>query len=76
MEVFVTLGAEVDLERLKDTLGKRAKKLEQALAATAKKLANEGFVRGADPEIVAEERERLKQGEVELELLRRNLAGF
>jgi valyl-tRNA synthetase len=76
MEVFVTLGPEVDLERLRDTLSKRAGKLEQALAIAHKKLANEGFVRGADPEIVAQERERAEEGRVELELLRRNLAGL
>jgi len=76
MEVFVTLGPEVDLERLRDTLAKRAAKLEQSLAIAEKKLANEGFVRGADPEIVAQERERAEEGRVELELLRRNLAGL
>jgi valyl-tRNA synthetase len=76
MEVFVRLGPEVDLERLKDTLTKRAAKLEQALMGSEKKLANEGFLRGADPEVVAEERERVRENKAELELLRRNLAGL
>jgi valyl-tRNA synthetase len=76
MEVFVTLGADVDLDRLRDTLEKRATKLAQALAGAEKKLANEGFVRGADPEIVAAERARFEEGRTELELLRRNLAGL
>jgi valyl-tRNA synthetase len=76
MEVFVTLGPEVDLERLRDTLARRAAKLEGALAGSEKKLTNEGFVRGADPEVVEAERARLSEGRTELELLRRNLAGL
>jgi valyl-tRNA synthetase len=76
MEVFVTLGADVDLERLRDTLSKRIAKLEAALQGAEKKLANDGFVRGADPEIVAAERARFAEGQTELELLRRNLAGL
>ena len=75
-EVRETLAPEVALDRLRDTLSTPAAKLAQALAAAEQKRANEGFVRGADPEIVAQERERAEQGKVELELLRRNLAGL
>jgi len=76
MEVFVTLGEDVDLERLRDTLTKRIAKLEGAIGGAEKKLANEGFLRGADPDVVEAERTRLDEMRVELELLQRNLAGL
>jgi valyl-tRNA synthetase len=76
MEVFVVLGPEVDLARLKDTLAKRVAKLEVAIAGAEKKLANEGFLRGADPDVVEAERARLDEMRVEIELLRRNLSGL
>ncbi len=40
------------------------------------KLANEGFLRGADPEVVEAERARKAEMESELLLLERNLAGL
>ena len=44
--------------------------------AVEKKLANENFVKRADPEVVEAERERQGELTLELELLNRNLAGF
>jgi len=76
MEVFVPLEGEVELGGLADTLERRAARLGKAVEGGRRKLANEGFLRGADPEIVASERERLTEMERELELLRRNLAGL
>ena len=76
LEVFVPLEGEVDLGGLAETLERRAAKLEKGLDATRKKLANEGFLAGADPDVVTAERERLAEMERELELLRRNLEGL
>jgi valyl-tRNA synthetase len=75
-EVLVPLSEEVDFERLKEVLGGRHKKAEGALAGLRKKLTNEGFLRGADPEVVAAETARQAELELECDLLARNLAGF
>jgi valyl-tRNA synthetase len=75
-EVFVPLGSEVDLGALAATFERRAEKQRKALAAVDAKLANEGFLRGADPEVVATERARRAETARELELLERNLAGL
>jgi valyl-tRNA synthetase len=75
-EVFVPLGSEVDLGELAATLARRAEKLEKSMQVSEAKLGNEGFLRSADPEVVAAERERRDETARELELLRRNLAGL
>jgi len=75
-EVFVPLGGDVDLGGLADTLERRLAKLRKGLAGVEGKLRNEGFLRGAGPDVVAAERERKAEMEVEVELLERNLAGL
>jgi len=76
MEVFVPLGDEVDMAELAGTLERRAEKLEKSLQAGNAKLSNEGFLRGADPDVVEAERTRCEETARELDLLRRNLAGI
>ncbi len=76
MEVFVSLGDGVDLEKLKETLERRVAKLEKGTAGAEGKLANKGFVERADPDVVQAERDRLEEMQGELELLRRNLSGL
>ena len=75
-EVFVPLGEGVDLGELAATFERRSDKLRKALAAADAKLGNEGFLRGADPEVVEAERARRGETQGELELLERNLAGL
>jgi len=75
-EVFIPLGADVDLGELAATLGRRVEKLEKGLRATEGKLDNPGFLRGADPEVVAAEKARCEEMKRERELLERNLAGL
>ena len=76
MQVFIPLGDDVDLGALAETLERRVAKLEKGIAGVAGKLKNEGFLRGADPEIVAVEKTRHGEMTEELELLRRNLEGL
>ncbi len=76
MEVFIPLGGDVDLEALAETLERRVEKLEKGLVAVEKKLANAGFLRGAEPDVVEAERERAADMKRESELLTRNLAGL
>ncbi len=75
-EIFVPLGDSIDLGELGATFERRADKLRKALAAIDARLANEGFLRGAEPEVVEAERERRAELARELELLERNLAGL
>ena len=76
IEAFVSLGEEVDLDKLKDVLVKRQEKLEKGIVGVEKKLGNANFVERADPEVVASERERLQEMELERDLLQRNVAGL
>ena len=76
MEVFVPLGEKVDLGALADTLGRRVAKLDKGLVGVEKKLANQGFLRGASPEVVDAEKARAEEMRGELALLKRNLEGL
>jgi valyl-tRNA synthetase len=76
VEVFVQLGADVDLEKLRPVLRGRLDKLGQSIAQVDGKLANASFVARADPEAVAAERARRGELVLERELLERNLAGL
>jgi valyl-tRNA synthetase len=76
IEAFVMLGDDVDLDKLKDVLARRAQKLAQGLEALDKKLSNEGFLSRADAQVVAGERARRDELVVERDLLQRNLAGL
>ncbi len=75
IQVFVPLGDEVDLAKLREVLENRARKARGQIEGSRRKLANEKFVSRADPAIVEQERGRLADLEVELELLERNLEG-
>ena len=75
-QVFVPLGADVDLGALAETLGRRVDKLEKGIATIDKKLANPGFLRGADADIVEAEKVRRDEMQAEAELLKENLQGL
>jgi valyl-tRNA synthetase len=76
IEIFVSLPGEVDTAKLKEVLRLRVDKVRAGIGQVKAKLANEGFLAKADPEVVEEERARLRELELELELLERNLAGL
>ena len=76
IEAFVPLGGDVDLAKLRDVLAKRSEKVRGAIASVDAKLANQGFLERADPEVVEEERTRRNELALELEMLERNVAGF
>jgi valyl-tRNA synthetase len=75
-EVIVPLSDDVDFDKLKTVLAGRHKKVEQGLMSIDKKLNNQGFLRGADPEIIESEKARQAELELERDLLARNLAGI
>jgi len=76
VQIFVPLGAKTDLGRLRVQLDKRAAKVRTGIAAVEGKLANERFLRHADPDVVADERARMEEMARELEMLARNLEGL
>jgi valyl-tRNA synthetase len=76
IEAFVSLGEDVDLEKLRVVLDGRLTKLEKGIVGVEKKLGNAQFVERAAAEVVESERERLAQMQLEGELLRRNLQGL
>ena len=75
IQVFVTLGEEVDLESLRTVFANRLEKMGKALTGIEKKLGNARFVENADPELVSAERERQTELKTEMEMLRQNLDG-
>ena len=64
------LGNLIDLDAEKARIDKAIGKTEADMERIAKKLANEKFVQNADPEVVAAERERFAELEVQLNALR------
>ena len=76
IEVFLPLEEGTDVAALRDLLVKKAEKLEAALNQSRSKLANEGFMANADPELVEKERELVGEREIELAALRRNVDGL
>jgi valyl-tRNA synthetase len=76
LQVFVPLGGEVDTAALRETLLRRVEKLDGGILALEKKLANEGFVANAEPDLIEAERARLAEQREERELLATNAAGL
>ena len=76
IEAYVVLGEDVDFDKLKTVLEGRAAKAGKALMGAKKKLENPGFLAKADDEVIAAERLRVEELELEKELLERNVAGF
>ncbi len=64
------LGNLIDLQAEKARIEKAIGKTENEMERASKKLANEKFVANADPEVVASERERLAELEVQIASLR------
>ncbi len=76
VEIFVPLPESVDRVKLKTVLEGRVAKVRAGMGALQAKLANPAFCERADPEVVAEERARFVEMDLELGLLERNAAGF
>jgi valyl-tRNA synthetase len=73
--IYVALSADlVDVEKLR--LGKEIRAAEQYIPKIEGKLKNENFVKNAPPELVAEEREKLKETQDKLGSLKAALANL
>jgi valyl-tRNA synthetase len=69
--VEILASEEVDLGETERKLDARREKLTAEIERAERKLANEGFVAKAPPEVVAAEREKLARRKAELEALNR-----
>ncbi|HEX8903892.1 MAG TPA: class I tRNA ligase family protein, partial [Longimicrobiaceae bacterium] len=75
-ELFLPLAGVIDLDRERARLRDEAAKIEGLAGGTEKKLANEGFVAKAPPEVVEREREKLAGYREQLRKLREKLAAL
>jgi valyl-tRNA synthetase len=76
LEAFVSLTEDIDLDKLRQSLAKRAEKVKAGIATCDARLGNPAFVERADPDIVEEERSRRAEMALELALLEKNVAGL
>lgn len=58
-EIYLDISNFIDVETEKKRLTKALEKLEKEISGLEKRLSNEGFLKNAQPEIVATEKERL-----------------
>jgi valyl-tRNA synthetase len=72
-EVFVPLEGLIDLEAERGRLEKEVARLQQAVDATERKLANSSFVDRAPKEVVDKEREKLSSFKMTIEKLKSNI---
>ncbi len=74
VEVFLTLAGHIDLDAERARINKEIKRMEGLVAGTSKKLGNTRFLDNAPPEVVENERDKLRNFESTLEKLKTNLA--
>ncbi len=59
IEIFLVVEGVVDMAKERERLEKEVQRLNGAIAGVQKKLSNEGFLKGASPEVVETERKKL-----------------
>ena len=70
-EAYIPFSGQVDFAQLAARLEKKLAELEKARDAAERKLANPGFLAKADPDVVAQEREKKQAAEEQIVRLRR-----
>ncbi len=74
IETFLVVEGAVDLDKEKERLEKEHDRLTKAIAGVQKKLSNEGFMKGAKPDVVEAEQKKLADWTDAKEKIERNLA--
>ncbi len=74
VEVYVSVTDLVDLEKVKQAEQAKLEETREALARAEKQLANENFVKRADPAIVAQARQRAADLSSQIQLIEHHLA--
>ncbi len=72
--VYIDLAGKIDLAAERERLSREIAKAEQSVAVSRNKLANDGFVSRAKPEVVQAERDRMTETEERIVRLRGLLA--
>jgi valyl-tRNA synthetase len=76
VEVFIPLEGVIDIARERERLQEEVDRLDAQVGATRGKLSNDGFLKGAPPDIVDREREKLSSFEEQLNKLRGRLSSL
>ncbi|MGE5405921.1 MAG: valine--tRNA ligase, partial [Candidatus Saccharibacteria bacterium] len=76
VEVWVPLEGVIDIEKETARLNKELQGLEQEIARISGKLANEGFVAKAPPEVIEKEKNRLAEAQTKKEGISQRLQMF
>jgi len=76
VEVFLPMAGLVDVAREKERLAKELAQVEGWIEGGRRKLANENFTARAPQDVVARERDQLRENEAKADALRARLAGF
>ena len=74
IETFLVVDGEIDLDKERQRLTKEVERLTKSIAGVERKLSNEGFLKGAKPEVVASEKQKLADWSASKEKIERNLA--
>lgn len=76
VEVFIPLEGVIDIARERERLQEEISRLDAQVGGTRGKLSNDGFLKGAPPDIVDREREKLSSFEEQLNKLRGRLSSL
>ena len=76
VEVFIPLEGVIDVARERERLKEEIDRLDAQVEGARTKLSNDGFVKGAPPEIVDREREKQRSFEEQLNKLRGKLSSL
>ena len=76
VEVFIPLEGVIDIARERERLQEEVDRLDAQVEGTRTKLSNDGFLKGAPPDIVDREREKQSSFEEQLNKLRRKLSSL
>lgn len=74
VECFLVVAGAIDMDKERERLQKELARLTSAIAGIEKKLANEGFLKGAHPDVVNTERKKLADWSEARQKIEKNLA--
>lgn len=72
-KLFIETGIQVDADAEKKKISEEMAYLEGFIASVEKKLSNEKFVANAKPEVIANERKKLADGQSKLQSLKESM---
>ncbi|NQW28933.1 MAG: valine--tRNA ligase [Ignavibacteria bacterium] len=73
IEFYLEVSSAVDMNKERERLQKEYVRLQGAIKGIEKKLSNEGFVKGANPDVVEQERKKLADWTETMEKIDKNL---